>query len=108
MDARNPSLIITRHLEKNGEMLYVALERIHDPDVAGELYRLRAHLHPDGTPRTATWSNNVVRDETGDKFDLRLSFIKFLLEKRDEEWKQVAASAVASPTETEFWRLDTL
>lgn len=108
MDARNPSVIISRHLEKDGEMLYVVLERINDTDVEGELYRLRAHLHPSGTPRTATWCNNVVKDETGNKYDLRLSFIKLLLDKRDEKWVQTGASAVLSASETEFWRFDTL
>jgi hypothetical protein len=37
-----------------------------------------------------------------------MSFIKFLLDKRDEEWKQLSASAVTSAAETEFWRFDTL
>jgi hypothetical protein len=103
MVPRNPSPIITRHLEKNGEMLYVALERVNDPDVAGELYRLRVRRHPTGTSRTGTWSNNVERDETGNKYDLRQSFIKFLLDKREGQWKQVAASTVTSAAETEFW-----
>lgn len=108
MNTRNPSPIISRHLEKSGELLYVIIERIYEPDVEGELYRLRAHLHLAGAPRTATWSNNIVRDETGNKYDLRLSFIKLLLDKRDEEWRQIGASAVMSPAETEFWRLDNL
>jgi hypothetical protein len=108
MSTRNPSPIISRHLEKNGEMLYVTIERIYEPDVEVELYRLRVHLHPAGAPRTATWSNNVLRGETGNKYDLRLSFIKFLLDKRDDEWKQIGASVVMSPAETEFWRFDTL
>jgi len=108
METRNPSPIISRHLEKNGEMLYVIVERINEPDVEGELLGLRAHFHPAGAPRTATWSNNIVRDETGNKYDLRLSFIKFLLDKRDEKWNQIAGSVVASPAEAEFWRFDTL
>jgi hypothetical protein len=83
-------------------------EKVNDPDVAGELYRLRVHLHPAGTPRTAPWSNNVVRDETGNKFDLRLSFIKFLLDKRDEKWVQTGASSVTAAAETDFWQFDTL
>jgi hypothetical protein len=101
MNARNPSPI-SRHLEKKGEMLYIIVERIYEPDVEGESYRLRVHLHPAGSPRTATWSNNILRDETDDKYDLRLSLIKLLLEKRDEEWEQIGASAVASPAEAEF------
>src|SRR5271156_900850 len=108
MVPRNPSPIISRHLEKKGELLYAIIERIYEPDVEGELYRLRVHRHPTGTPRTATWSNNIVKDETGNKYDLRLSFIKFLLDKRDEEWRQIGASAVTTPAETEFWRFDTL
>jgi hypothetical protein len=108
MDARNPSLIITRILEKNGEMLYVVVERIDHPDIVGEFYRFRVHLHPPGTPRTTSGSDNFVPDETGNKYDLRLSFIKFLLDKRDEEWEQIGASAVTSAAETEFWRFDTL
>jgi hypothetical protein len=108
MDARNPRPIVTRHLEKNGETLYVIIERINDPDVAGELCRLRAHLHPCGTPRTATWSNNIVRDETGNKLDLRLSLIKLLLDKRDKKWVRTGASTITSADETDFWRFDTL
>jgi hypothetical protein len=49
-----------------------------------------------------------VRDETGNKFDLRLSFIKFLLDKRDEKWVQTGASSVTAAAETEFWQFDTL
>jgi hypothetical protein len=108
MVARNPSPIISRHLEKKGELLYVIIERIYEPEVEGELYRLRVHRHPAGTPRTAAWSNNIVKDETSNKFDLRLSFIKLLLDKRDEKWVQTGASAVTSAAETEFWRFDTL
>jgi hypothetical protein len=52
MTERNPSPIIARHLEKNGEMLYVVVERINAPDVEGDLFRLRAHFHPVGTART--------------------------------------------------------
>jgi hypothetical protein len=89
-------------------MLYVVVERINESNVEGELFRLRAHLHPAGAPQTGTWSNNIVRDETGNKYDLRLSLIKFLLDKRDEEWKLTGASAVTSAAETEFWRFDTL
>jgi hypothetical protein len=109
MTTRNPNPIISRVLEKNGEMLYVVVERINEPDVAGDLFRLRAHFHPVGSPRTAAWSNIIVRDETGDKSDLRLSFIKFLLDKRDEGWKPTGAANLNTlPAETEFWRLDTL
>lgn len=49
-----------------------------------------------------------MRDETGNKYDLWLSFIKFLLDKRDEEWKQIGASVVATPAEAEFGRFDML
>jgi hypothetical protein len=50
-------------MEACRHVLYVVVERIYDPDVVGELFRLRAHLHPAGASRTATWSNNIVRDE---------------------------------------------
>jgi hypothetical protein len=106
--ARNPSLVISRRLEKDGEIRYVIVQRINDPDVAGEFYRFRAHIHPAGAPRTSTWSNNIVRDETGNKDDLRLSLIKFLLDKREEKWVRTGASAVTAAAETEFWRFDTL
>ena len=108
MAVRNPSPIITRHLEKNDEMLYVVVEGIHDLEVAGDVFRLRAHFHPAGSRRTADWSNNIVRDETGNKYELRFSLIKFLLDKRDEGWTQKSASIVSTLAEAEFWRLDNL
>jgi hypothetical protein len=107
MTARNPDPIISRLLEKNGEMLYVVVERLNEPEVHGELFRLRAHFHAIGAPRNATWSNVFVRDETGNKYDLRLSFTKFLFDKRDEGWKSVGGANLNTlQAENDFWRLD--
>lgn len=106
MTASDPSPIIARHVEKDGELLYVVLERVNESDVDGELFRLRAHRHPPGSARTATWSNAIVREETGNKYVMRIAFIKFLLEKRDDGWKTVGASSLSSLPESEFWRLD--
>jgi hypothetical protein len=109
MTPRNPSLIITRHLEKNDEMLYVVVERVYGPDIEGELYRLRAHYHPVGSRRTADLSNVLWRDETGNRYYLRLEYIKFLLGKRDEGWTSTSANLVATvPEGADFWHLDTL
>jgi hypothetical protein len=108
MVAQNPSPVISRHLEKGGEMLYIIVEAINEPEVAGDVFRLRAHFHSAGSPRWAGWNNIVVRDETGNKYELRFSLIKFLLDKRDDGWRQTGASVVASPAEAEFWRLDNL
>ena len=107
MMARNPDPIISRILEKDGEMLYVVIERLNEPQVHGELFRLRAHFHAIGTPRTAAWSNVFVKDETGNKLDLRLSLVKFLLDKRDDGWKPAGKTSLnAVPEQTDFWSLD--
>jgi hypothetical protein len=56
---RNPNPIISRVLEKGGEMLYVVVERINEPDIEGELFRLRAHFHPAGSSRTALGATSL-------------------------------------------------
>jgi hypothetical protein len=107
MDIRNPSPIIARHLTKNDEMLYVVVERLSEPEIVGDLFRLRAHYHPVSSRRTADWSNIIVKDETGNKYELRIALVRFLLERRDDGWEVTSASNLnALPDETDFGRLD--
>jgi len=104
-----PDPIISRQLEKDGQLLFVVVEHLNEAELAGDVYRLRAHFHPVGTRRTADWSNVIVKDETGNKYDLRLAFVKFLLNKRDEGWRRTGAANMAKrPNETAFWQLDDL
>ena len=110
MTERTPSPIVSQILERNHEVLYIVVERVAEPDVKGDLFRLRAHYHPVGARRLADWSNVIEKDVTGNKCDLRLSFVKFLLDKRDDGWKRKGTASIntLSPVEAEFWRLDTL
>lgn len=101
--------VVMRMLENsNGEFLYAIVERMTDPDVDGELMRFRVHYHPPGSPRTATMSDTVVLDETGNQYDLRISFVKFLLDKRDSGWKQTGSSTFGSSPTEKFWSLEDL
>lgn len=91
-----------------GEMVYALVEQMRDDDVDGELMRFRVHYHPAGSPRTATMSNNLVLDESGNQYDLRLSFVKFLLDYRDKGWKRMGASTFGSSATEQFWSLEGL
>ena len=68
-----------------GEMVYIIVEQMRDEEIDGEVVRLRAHSHPPGTPRTATLSNAVVVDETGNQYDLRRRYINLLLDYYDKK-----------------------
>ena len=91
-----PRPVVMRMLENpsNGEFVYAVVEQMRDDDVHGEVMRFRVHHHAAGTPRTATTSNAFLLDETGNQYDLRLSFVKFLLEKRDAGWKRTVLSLI--------------
>jgi len=91
-----------------GDMVYIIVEQMRDDDVDGELIRLRAHSHPPGTPRTATTSNAVLLDETGNQYDLRRRYINLLLDYYDKKWKRVGASLFGSAERERFWKLDEL
>lgn len=107
MTATKP--VIARMLENSsGEMLYAVVEHMTDENVDGELMRFRVRHHPPGTPRTATMSNAIVLDETGNQYDLRLSFVKFLLDKRDKGWKRTGASTFGSSPTEQLWSLEDL
>ena len=107
MTATKP--VIARMLENSGgELLYAIVERMTDENVDGELMRFRVHHHPPGTPRTATMSNAIILDETGNQYDLRLSFVKFLLDKRDSGWKRTGATTFGSSPTEQFWSLENL
>jgi hypothetical protein len=67
-----------------GDMVYIIVEQMRDDDVDGELIRLRAHSHPPGAPRTATTSNAVLLDETGNQYELRRRYINLLLDYYDK------------------------
>jgi len=104
-----PRPVIARFLENSsGELLYAVVEQMRDDDVHGEVMRFRVHHHAAGTPRTATTSNTVLLDETGNQYDLRLLFVKFLLEKRDAGWKRTGASMFGSSPTEQFWSLENL
>jgi len=104
-----PRPVIARFLESpSGELLYAVVEQMRDDDVQGEMMRFRVHYHPAGAPRTATTSNTVLLDETGNQCDLRLLFVKFLLEKRDAGWKRSGASTFGSSPTEQFWSLENL
>lgn len=91
-----------------GDMVYIVVEQMLDDDIDGEVVRLRAHSHPPGTPRTATFSNAVVVDETGNQYDLRRRYINLLLDYYDKKWKRVGASQFGSTERERFWLLDQL
>ena len=91
-----------------GEMVYIIVEQMRDDDVDGELLRLRAHAHPPGTPRTATFSNAVVVDETGNQYDLRRRYLNLLLDYYDKKWKRMSANMFGSTPQHQFWSLDNL
>jgi len=91
-----------------GEMVYIVVEQMLDEDIDGEVVRLRAHAHPPGTPRTATFSNAVVVDETGNQYDLRRRYINLLLDYYDKKWKRMGASQFGSTPRENFWLLDQL
>ena len=105
-----PRPVVMRMLENpsNGEFVYAVVEQMRDDDVHGEVMRFRVHHHAAGTPRTATTSNAFLLDETGKQYDLRLSFVKFLLEKRDAGWKRTGASTFGSSPTEQFWSLENL
>jgi hypothetical protein len=105
----NPKPITMRMLESpTGDMVYIVVEQMLDDDIDGEVVRLRAHSHPPGTPRTATFSNAVVVDETGNQYDLRRRYINLLLDYYDKKWKRVGASQFGSTERENFWLLDQL
>ena len=91
-----------------GEMVYVIVEQMKDEDIDGELVRLRAHSHPPGTALTATTSNTVVLDETGNQYDLRRRYINLLLDYYDKKWKRVGANMFGSTPREQFWSLENL
>jgi hypothetical protein len=104
-----PRPMIARFLESpTGEFVYAVVEQMHEDDVTGEVMRFRVHHHPAGAPRTATTSNTVLLDETGNQYDLRLSFVKFLLKKRDDGWKCTGSSTFGSSPTEQFWSLKDL
>jgi len=106
----NPTSPITmRMLESpTGEMVYIIVEQMRDDEIDGEVVRLRAHSHPPGTARTASFSNAVVVDETGNQYDLRRRYINLLLDYYDKKWKRVSASQFGSTERERFWSLDNL
>jgi hypothetical protein len=91
-----------------GEMVYIVVEQMLDEDIDGEVVRLRAHAHPPGAPRTATLSNALVVDETGNQYDLRRRYINLLLDYYDKKWKRTSASQFGSTPRENFWLLDQL
>lgn len=105
----SPMPITTRILESpTGEKVYIVVERMRDEDIDGEVVRLRVHSHPPGTPLTATTSNTVVLDETGDQYYLRRRYINTLLDYYDRKWKRMGASQFGSTERERFWSLDNL
>jgi hypothetical protein len=92
----------------DGEMVYIIVERMTDADIDGEVVRLRAHSHPSGTPKTATFSNAVVVDETGNQYDLRRRYINLLLDYYDKKWTKAGGGQFGSTERERFWSLDSL
>ena len=105
-----PRPVVMRMLENptTGEFAYAVIEQMREDDIHGELMRFRVHYHPAGTPRTATTSNTFLVDESGNQYDLRLMWVKFLLDKRDAGWKQTGASTFGSSPIEQFWSLKDL
>ena len=99
---------IARFLEKGGEMLYLVVEQVNDEDVDGTLLRFRVHRHPQGSPRVAGASNEIIWEESGNQHHLRLAFIKYLLDRRDEGWRRTGATDFGSTPAHQFWSLKDL
>jgi hypothetical protein len=100
------TLVVSRTLEKNGETLYVVVDRMVRSEASEDLFRLRAHFYSAGSSHRADASNLLELHETGNKIELRLTLAKVLLDKRDEGWIKTAESSSAD--KSDFWQFDTL
>lgn len=103
-----PTPWVARILEKNGETLYLIVERVNDEDIHGDLVRFRVHRHPPNSARVADASNVAEVDESGNQYQLRLKYVQYLLDRRDEGWKRVGASKFGSTEAQNYWSLENL
>jgi hypothetical protein len=99
----NPSPITWRRLVKNGEVLDVRVETIFSAHFEDDLFRFSAYFHPTDTRCAADSGEALCHDETGCRGQVRLSFVTFLLRKRQQGWHRIATR---TERDAKFWRTD--
>jgi hypothetical protein len=99
----NPSPITSRRLVKNSEVLDVRVETIFSAHFEDDLFRFGAYFQATDTRRAADNGDALCHDEIGCRSQVRLSFVDFLLSKRQQGWHRVASRTEPEAT---FWRTD--
>jgi hypothetical protein len=99
----NPTPLTSRRLVKNSEVLDVRVETIFSAHCENDLFRFSAYFHPTDTRCAADSGDALCHDETGCQGQVRLSFVNFLLRKRQQGWHRIDTRTEPEAT---FWRTD--